>query len=153
MTKIRRILTIVVAVAALVGVTGTPAYAYDDSFLVRTALPSGCPGSTGHLSPAGYVYFVDYGEGDLSDPAKNDDYVLIRDTCADNDGVRAYAWHNGDYVGSKYNGNGTDEFVVWDPFGNVLPDDYVGLKICSVNGSGGTPYDCSEVFVYQSRDG
>jgi hypothetical protein len=150
MTKIRRVLAIAVAVAALVGATGTPAFAQDDSFYISSDTPSDCPDSG---DPAGYLYFVDYGEGDLSDPAKNDDYVTLRDTCANGDGVRGYVWHNGAYQGSVYNGGGFDAFVVWDPFGNVLPGESVGLKVCSVNGPNGSPYHCSNRIDRRSQDG
>ncbi|MEH1127584.1 hypothetical protein [Micromonospora sp. CPCC 206061] len=138
------------AVAAMIGATGAPALAVDDSFYTTSATPSNCPDDD---DPAGYVYFVDYGEGDLSNPAKNDDYVSIRDTCADGDGVAAYAWHKGVKHGPKYNGRGFDEFMVWDPFGNVLPGERVGIQICSQNGTYGTPYDCGSVIYRTSSDG
>ena len=82
MTKIRKILATALAVAGMVAATGTPALAaHDDSFSVSSEIPSDCPTSS---NPAGYVYFIDYGEGDLSNPAKNDDYMTLRDTCASN---------------------------------------------------------------------
>ncbi|WP_027344585.1 hypothetical protein [Hamadaea tsunoensis] len=151
MFKTRRFLTLAVAVAGLVAATGTPALAsYDDSFATHTVTPSDCSDKS---DPAGYIYFVDYGEGDLSNPAKNDDYITLRDTCANGNGVRGYAFLNGTSLGSVYNGKGNGSFVVWDPFGNVKAGDKVGIAICSVNGSGGSPYDCSSVFVFASVDG
>lgn len=154
MTKIRKAIVVALAVAGLVAATASPASAAtDDSFWVHSDTPSDCPDSS---DPAGYIYFIDYGEGDPSNPGKNDDYITLRDTCPNGNGVRGYAWLNGTYLGSVYNGGGFDSFKVWDPFaayGNVDAGDSVSLKICSVNGSGGTPYDCSSIYGRISVDG
>jgi len=93
-TKIRKLLTVAAATTALVAAAATPASAaYDDSFSAHSAYDSTCENYGGY---SGWVYFIDYGEGDLSNPAKNDDYIDIRDTCAaDHDGVIAEAWLNG----------------------------------------------------------
>jgi hypothetical protein len=114
-----------------VTLTGSPAYAgYDDSFGVNTA--DGCGGAD----------FVDYGT--WPNGSTNDDYVVVHDFCSDGHGVKAYAWLNGTYKGSKYNGNGLSGApVYWDPLGNVGPNDEVGLKVCLVDGdSDPTPFAC-----------
>ncbi|GLI00153.1 hypothetical protein [Phytohabitans aurantiacus] len=154
MIKLRRVLTVLAAVVAIIGATGAPALAVDDGFYTTSATPSNCPASSwGPNYPAGYLYFVDYGEGDLSNPDKNDDYLLIKDTCADGDGVVAFAWHKGVKKGPKYHGKGYDEYVVWDPFGNVAAGERIGIQVCSQNGSGGTPYDCGSIIYRTSQDG
>jgi hypothetical protein len=151
MTKIRKALAVGMAVVGVLGASATSASAaHDDSFWVSGDTPSDCPNSN---DPAGYIYFVDYGEGDLSNPDKNDDYITLRDTCANGNGVRGYAFLNGQSLGSVYNGKGNDEFVFWDPFGNVKAGDKVGLAICSVNGSNGSPFDCSSTYAFTSVDG
>ncbi|MFE9098076.1 hypothetical protein [Streptomyces sp. NPDC007264] len=124
------------ASAAMVGaITLAPspagaAAAYNDYFGVNTA--DGC----------GSVDFIDYGT--WPNGSTNDDYAVVHDTCSDGHGVKAYAWLNGSYLGSKYNGNGlAGAPVYWDPFGNVLPDDEVGLKVCLVDGDADpTPFAC-----------
>ncbi|HEY9473292.1 MAG TPA: hypothetical protein VIS06_05490, partial [Mycobacteriales bacterium] len=47
--------------------------------------------------------FVDYGPG-APGGGNNDDYVDIGDNCADSHGVRTWAWLNGVYLGSVYDG-------------------------------------------------
>lgn len=97
----------------------TPAAAHDDSFTVHT-IDSGACGS---------VEFVDHG-------TDGDDYLLIHDLCGDGHGVKAYAWLDGTYLGSMYNGNGlAGAPVTWDPFGNVVGGQSIGLKVCLVDGN------------------
>lgn len=113
---------------------------YDGWFVATT---NGC----------GQADFVDYGPG-LPGGGSNDDYVMITDYCADHHGVKAWAWltRNGtkyylgsaDPYGSIYDDNPTE---IWDPFkayGNVKNGDYVGLKVCLVDGTNDpTPSDCA----------
>jgi hypothetical protein len=100
----------------------------------------------------GYARFVDYGPG-APGGGNNDDYVRVCDFYAgDHDGVKAYAWIGNDYQGSKYNGKGAGECVVWDPFPNVKPGQTVGLKVCLVDGPNGAPYYCDE-DRQKSQDG
>jgi hypothetical protein len=105
------------------------AAAVDDSFRIPTT--DGC----------GRADFVDFGPGVPGNSTGNDDYVNIRDLCADGHGVRAFArLFRGTSVislGSLYNGNGNGGVIVWDPFlsfGNVVPNDVVELTICLVDG-------------------
>lgn len=100
------------------------AAAVDDSFAASTT--DGC----------GVVNFIDYGPG-APGGGNNDDYTVIHDYCSDGHGVRADAWRNGTYLGGRYNGNGlAGAAVVWDPFGNVAPGDFVELQVCLVDGAG-----------------
>ncbi|GAB1516574.1 hypothetical protein [Actinophytocola sp. KF-1] len=117
------------------------AAAYDDGFTVRTG--NGC----------GTVDFVDYGEGQPGG-GSNDDYAVVHDYCSDGHGVKAYAWIDGYYLGSKYNGNGlAGAPVVWDPFGNVVAGEAIGLKVCLVDGADDpTPSDCRSA-THTSVDG
>ena len=124
---------------------GVIATAVNDSFSVST-LNGGC----------GRADFVDFGDG-APGGGSNDDYVVIHDLCGDGHGVKAWAWLNGTLIGSKYNGNGlAGDAVVWDPFkqfGNVLPGDSIGLKVCLVNGTDDpSPFDCASV-TRASADG
>jgi hypothetical protein len=92
----------------------------------------------------GLATFIDYGPGNPGG-GNNDDYIFIQDICEDHHGVKAYAWRNGEYLGSKYLGKGQGSYVRWDPFpaGNVRPKDCVGLTVCLVDGSGDpTPFFC-----------
>ncbi len=112
----------------------------------------------------GWVKYVDYGPG-LSGSG-NDDYVLVRDTCAtgsgtpDGHGVKAWAWLTRGgvkhYLGDAYDPYGAKGTVVWDPFlkyGNVKAGDYVGLKVCLVDGNDdSTPTHCQS-FTSRSVDG
>lgn len=100
----------------------TPA-SVNDNFSVSTT--DGC----------GRVDFVDFGEG-APGGGSNDDYLVIHDLCGDGHGVKAWAWRNGILLGSRYNGNGlAGDAVIWDPFGNVVPGDAVGLEVCLVDGT------------------
>jgi hypothetical protein len=65
-----------------------------------------------------------------------DDYIVIHDLCGDGHGVKAYAWIDGAYFGSMYNGNGlAGAPVIWDPFIDVVGGENVGLKVCLVDGN------------------
>jgi hypothetical protein len=99
------------------------------------------------------VEFVDYGPG-APGGGDNDDYTVIHDYCADGHGVKAYAWINGTFLGSRYNGNGlAGDPVIWDPFGNVAPGNAIGLKVCLVDGNDDpTPFDCTST-THTSVDG
>jgi hypothetical protein len=111
----------------------------------------------------GQADFIDYGEG-LSGGGMNDDYVTIEDYCSDGHGVKAWAWltRNGVkyYLGGAYDGYGNFSrngvYEVWDPFkdyGNVQAGDYVGLKVCLVDGdSDPTPSYCYSE-THRSSDG
>ena len=117
-------------------VTSSAAAAHDDSFTVFTT--DGC----------GAVDFVDYGPG-APGGGDNEDYAVIHDYCSDGHGVKAWAWLNGTAIGEQYDGNGlAGAPVIWDPFkpwGNVLPGDAVGLKVCLVDGNGDpSPDKCAE---------
>ncbi|MFE4173888.1 hypothetical protein ACFRR7_17885 [Streptomyces sp. NPDC056909] len=121
-------------------VAAPSAVAADDSFMVWTT------------DLCGSADFIDYGEG-APGGGSNDDYIEVWDTCGDGHGVRAYAWLDGTYLGSKYNGNGNLQYVVWDPFGNVTAGQSVGLKICLVDGANDTtPSNCDE-STRTSEDG
>ncbi len=126
---------------------------YNDYFDIYTSDHDSC----------GEATFVDYGSG-LPGGGMNDDYVEIRDTCDDHHGVKAWAWLTRDghkyYLGGAYDGYGSiytsRAYVVWDPFkpyGNVLPGDYVGLKVCLVDGANdSTPTKCYSE-THRSVDG
>ena len=112
----------------------------DDGFSVSTT--DGC----------GATNFVDYGT--WPNGSTNDDYAVVHDYCGDGHGVRAYAWLNGFYLGSKYNGNGlAGAPVYWDPFGNVLAGDTVALEVCLVDGSGDTTPSKCVIAAHTSQDG
>jgi hypothetical protein len=125
----------VAAVAAVLGIGASPATAATNDSFAFSTVGLGC----------GHVAFVDYGEG-APGGGNNDDYVVISDECSDGHGVKAYAWLNGVYLGSRYNGNGKfGADVVWDPFGNVVGGQSVGLKLCLVDGSSDpTPSACNQ---------
>lgn len=121
--------------------------AVDDSFSVSTR-PNGC----------GATDFVDYGPG-APGGGNNDDYLVIHDYCSDGHGVRGYAWLNGVYMGSKYNGNGlAGAAVIFDPFThaggtNVVGGDLVTIQACLVDGANDTtPFNCEDRANY-SADG
>jgi hypothetical protein len=84
----------VAALSCLLAPARPASASYDDSFSIFT---------TGWCAVAD---FVDYGPGVRGNGESNDDYVVIRDYCADSHGVKAWAWQNGVPLGSKYNGNG-----------------------------------------------
>jgi hypothetical protein len=128
--RFAKLLAIAAVTASVVGFTATPAAAVDDSRNVYT------------YGQCGLATFVDYGPG-AAGGGNNDDYVRIADLCSDGHGVKAYAWINGYYLGSGYNGNGYGSAVIWDPFGNVLPGQKIGLKVCLVDGNNDpTPFRC-----------
>lgn len=138
--------------ASLVG-PGTwgaaPAQAvYDDTFWVTTTRSCG----SNEDSVSGMTYFWDYGPG-APGGGDNDDYISILDVCEDRHGVRGYVWLNGEYLGSRYNGNGYGSEVVWDPFGNLPRDSRVGLRVCLVDGPDGAGYACSELRSHTLEDG
>lgn len=121
----RRTLAVLAAVVTATVTFASPARAaYDDGFLLCT--PEGVYGACAR--------FVDYGEG-WPGGGNNDDYVVLHDYNPDGYGTKAYAWLNGRYLGWKYNGNGyAGDPVLWDPFGNVIKGDYIGLKVCLSDG-------------------
>ena len=126
------------AVSGTVTLAASPAFAsaaaYNDSFTSRTT-NGGC----------GSVEFVDYGTWPSG--AAHDDYAVVHDLCSDGRGVKAYAWYNGSYVGSSFNGNGLAGVpVYWDPFPNIVAGDVVALKVCLSNGPNDpNPYSCGSV--------
>lgn len=142
--------TVVAAVVlgGLLAAAAPASAAVDDTWWIHTTWPSGC--SNSNLA-AGTVRFVDYGPG-APGGGNNDDYLEIKDNCGDSAGVKAWAWLDGEYLGGKYNGNGANSKVTWDPFGNVKAGQRVGLKVCSVKGNAGTPYNCHSLTV-ASKDG
>ena len=135
--RIRRSLAAVSAGAALaVGIAAAPAQAATDILEVQTT------------DWCGTVRFIDYGEG-APGGGPNDDYTEISDNCSDGHGVRAWAWLDGTALGSKYHGGGVTETVVWDPFGNVAPGGFIGLKVCLVDGADDkTGDECYEASVF-----
>jgi hypothetical protein len=127
---------------------------FNDSFDVF--LRGGC----GSVPTAyrGAITFVDSRPGVPGNDESNDDYVRIQDLCENGHGVKGWAWRNGKLLGSKYNGKGAFKPVIWDPYTrkkgtNVKEDDYVGIKICEVDGSGDSrPGPCDQDSRY-SVDG
>lgn len=102
----------------------------------------------------GKAEFVDYGEG-APGGGMNDDYIVVSDGCPDFHGAKAWAWLDGVLLGSRYNGNGYESSVVWDPFpgGNVAEGEEIGLKVCLVDGNSDPyPDPCME-YSWPSRDG
>src|SRR3569833_3101434 len=100
----------------------------------------------------GRVDFVDFGPGDPSNSANNDDYFVIHDLCPDSHGIRASynLTRNGSVIdtGTKYNGNGFDgPPVYWDPFpsGNVSGGDVLDVTVCLVDGPNGTGFKCENI--------
>jgi hypothetical protein len=112
--------TILVAVAAGLALTAGPAAANDDFHASTT---DGC----------GVINWIDDG-----------DNIVIHDYCSDGHGVEGYAWRNGVYLGKKYNGNGLSGAPVnWDPVGDALNGDLIGIKVCLVDGPNDTsPSTC-----------
>jgi hypothetical protein len=117
------------------GPSAAPASApHDDGFSVDVSGYRGCPDPV----RTSRVAFIDYGGGVAGNGKSNDDYVQVTDRCADHHGVKAWAWLNGQLLGSRYNGNGEGSTVIWDPFkayGNVDAGDLVGLRVCIVDGA------------------
>lgn len=141
----RALLPVTTAAVATLAFANPAQAAYNDSFTVFT-LTYMC----------GSVEFVDYGSGG-DGGGSNDDYTVVHDLCGDGFGVKAYAWKNGRYLGSRYNGNGyAGPAVIWDPFravGNIGGGDRIGLKVCLVHGSNDPgPFGCDSRTVI-SRDG
>jgi hypothetical protein len=99
----------------------------------------------------GYIEFVDYGPGAAGDPANNDDYLVVADECRGGWGVTGYAWLNGRFLGSHHDGRGYATQDAWDPFGNVVKGDVIGVKICLQN-TGGSAINCLET-QHTSADG
>lgn len=139
----RALLPATAAGVAILGLTSPAFAATDDSFSIYTS--NGC----------GAADYADYGPG-AAGGGNNDDYVLVHDYCADGLGVKAYAWQNGEYLGSKYNGNtASGAAVVWDPFidGNVKGGDTVGLKVCLSDGASASTVTKCESWTIKSADG
>jgi hypothetical protein len=97
-----------------------------------------------YLPYEGFVQFQDYGDG-AAGGGKNDDYLIVGDSCPNGDGVKAWAWVDGVAKGSMYNGNGAYTNKIWDPLGNLKDGASLGMKICSVSGNNGTPYHCNSI--------
>lgn len=150
MRRPSRIALLTLAAGLLGGgfIAPTPAHAASDDFSVWAE--EGC--GVFPAAPA-RTDFVDHGEGVPSDPAQNDDYVEIVDQCKDGHGVRGYVWLNGVYLGSRYNGHGAGETVIWDPLGNLSTGDRVGLKVCLVEGPDGTGFRCSNLVSRTISEG
>ncbi|MEJ3747841.1 hypothetical protein WEI85_31685 [Actinomycetes bacterium KLBMP 9797] len=133
------------AVVAVVVASASPATAAtDDSRIVRTDPPGYC----------GAISFVDYGDG-WPGGGNNDDYVEVWDLCPDHDGVKAWVWLDGTLLHEYYNPHGVDTRVLGDPFpnGDVKKGDYVGLKVCIVDGENDpTPSACNHLS-FTSQDG
>ncbi len=149
-----------VALSATLVIPSSADAAIDDSFTVTTipiiqcaTVPLPTPAD---YEPAGGARYVDYGPGSPVNPANNDDYIVVADLCSEGRGVKAWAWLNGKCLescaGRYVAGVGATSY--WDPFpdGNVKKGDYVGLKVCSVDGNNGVPYDCLNHTGY-SDDG
>jgi hypothetical protein len=138
-------------VASLVGAApaaaeGATAAGHDDTFGIGAGH---CPDRGGSQE---IINFKDYGKG-APGGGNNDDYIELLDGCGDRQGVKGWAWINGKLLGEKYNGKGYKKRVIWDPFGNVKAKDYVGIKVCIVDGNGDqSPGPCEHRSKY-SQDG
>lgn len=140
-STVKKVLCAAVLVAATGGVfafSGASAVAQqdgtsrtNDNFSVRTTDAKG----------GGDSLFVDYGRF-TPHGGKNDDFVQILDLEKDGYGVRAYAWVNGNYKGSKYNSRGYGAYLNWDPVGNVKPGQRVKIKVCLAAWSGAPNQYC-----------
>lgn len=112
MTLAAQLSMIVAATAGGLALTAGPALANDDF-------------SASTTDDCGVINWIDDG-----------DDVVIHDYCGDGHGVEGYVWLNGTYLGKKYNGNGLSGAAVnWDPVGDALPGDVIGLKVCLVDGA------------------
>ncbi|MGV9213964.1 hypothetical protein ACTFTM_19080 [Micromonospora sp. RB23] len=80
----------------------------------------------------GRLDFVDYGEG-APGGGMNDDYSIVRDTCANGDGVLGRVYRNGVLIDTRYNGGGSGRSMIWDPV-QVYANDVVRMEICGANG-------------------
>jgi hypothetical protein len=129
-----RLLAVATTVFAGLFFTAGPAAAADDSWWIESLADAPC-------SIGGRALFVDNGEG-APGGGNNDDYIVLEDWCRNSQGVKAYAWLDGKYLGSKYWGGGWGTGTTWDPFGNVTGGQSVGMKICNTNGPSGSPWGC-----------
>ncbi|MEV6964483.1 hypothetical protein AB0M47_05150 [Hamadaea sp. NPDC051192] len=126
--------------SAVVLTASPAAAAVDDGF--KASIGGGC----------GVAEFVDYGPGSPSNPANNDDYIVVHDYCADGMTILAYAYLNNVYYGSKANNNGAAGApVYWDPWGNVLKGDKMELSVCLL--TDGYVWGCSSDVARVSADG
>jgi hypothetical protein len=150
----------VIALSAALVIPSSADAAIDDSFTVTTIPTPDCASvpfpQPADYEPAGAARYVDYGPGSPANPANNDDYIVVADICSEGDGVKAWAWLNGKCLescaGRYVHGVGATSY--WDPFpdGEVKKGGYVGLKVCSVDGNSGPPYNCLSHTGY-SDDG
>lgn len=151
MRRPTRIAALAVATGVLAGALAGPtpaSAAHNDSFEAWST-----PCDSPWRDPAGVTRFVDYGPG-APGGGNNDDYIEIADQCRDGHGVRGYVWLNGVYLGSRYNGNGVNTRVIWDPFGNLPAGSRVGLRVCLVDGADDTtPFGCSNLISNTLVDG
>jgi hypothetical protein len=140
----RALLTLAAGATAAVFVAPSAAYAYDESFTIKTT------------DSCGAADYVDYGPG-AAGGGDNDDYVVIHDYCADSHGVRVWAWRNAVALGSHYNGNGqAGAAVIWDPYTgatNIKAGDTIQLEVCLVDGSSDTTGSKCYDFATNSLDG
>lgn len=152
--RARSVLAIAGAVLGLSTFAVVPAaQATSDTFLVETTDANACGGA----------WFIDYGAG-APGGGSNDDYIEIDDYCRDSHGVKAWAWltRNGTthYLGSAYDSNGSvrdnNPPKIWDPFqpyGNVVAHDLVGVKVCLVDGNDDTTPSHCQSYTGESADG
>ncbi|NUT99382.1 MAG: hypothetical protein HOY78_45985 [Saccharothrix sp.] len=141
-----RLTALLVGVAGAVVITASPASAAvnDDHSVTNWDYYNKCQ--------AGRLDFVDYGEG-APGGGMNDDYLVVRDTCANGDGVLARVYRNDVLLGAKYHGGGNNTSVVWDPFGNVVANDIIRMQICSADGPDDySGFECQET-TFRSVDG
>ncbi|MGW4683066.1 hypothetical protein ACWEOS_31785 [Micromonospora taraxaci] len=138
-------LSMAFAVTAALVATGSPASAAvnDDDNVTTWDYNKMCQ--------AGRLDFVDYGEG-APGGGMNDDYFVVRDTCANGDGVLARVYVNGVLAGTRYNGGGNGSSIIWDP-AQVYANDVVEMRICGAMGPNDTSgYSCVPK-VFRSVDG
>ncbi|MEU7841375.1 hypothetical protein AB0B39_10415 [Micromonospora sp. NPDC049114] len=144
----RLALTMSMAIAAVAGA------------LVVGASPASAAGNDDHdvtywddyaMCEGGRLDFVDYGEG-APGGGMNDDYFVVRDTCANGDGVLGRVYVNGVLRGTRYNGGGSGSSVIWDP-AQVYANDVVRMEICGANGPQDySGYSCAS-NTFRSIDG
>ncbi|MCO1594491.1 hypothetical protein M8C17_04870 [Micromonospora sp. RHAY321] len=133
-----------VGAAALLA-TGSPAAAAynDDHYVTLWDDNASCQ--------AGRLDFVDYGEG-APGGGMNDDYFVVRDTCANGDGVLGRVYVNGVLIDTQYNGGGSGSSIIWDP-AQVYANDVVRMDICGANGPEDyLGYSCTPT-TFRSQDG
>jgi hypothetical protein len=132
----RRIWTLAIAAAAVL------------SMVVVTAPPAAAGGWTAWTTnDAGALRYIDYGPGQPGG-GNNDDYFRVWDRRRDGYGVRGYVWVDGRYYGSKYNGSGAGTEVFWDPV-QISGGHTIGMKVCLVKGSSGTPIRCGSTEHFE----